>query len=176
VREALKELIAHGIVAYKPQIGNFIAILSGREIADAYATRGVLEAYAAMTTRRRFTAEDFHRLQLLVERMRDYAQRGDKKMVVEVGDSFHRLLTAKNDNRQLAEYMDRLSLKLHVMFCRHWSDLYSPEEIGDRHLRIVTTLAEGDPDLIEATIRDHYRESGDKIAALYQENCSPCEV
>jgi DNA-binding GntR family transcriptional regulator len=166
VREALKELIVNGIIDYRPQVGSFIALLSPKQIRDAYTTRGILEGYAIMSTRDRFSEDDFEELKALVVKMRKAAERGNKKMVVQVGDEFHNLLVSKNDNSELAEYMDRLSLKLHVLFCKYWSDLYSPTEIGDRHMRIVTSLMSGDPEVIEQTVRQHYTESGDKIAAI----------
>jgi DNA-binding GntR family transcriptional regulator len=56
------------------------------------------------------------------------------------------------------------------MFYKHWNDLYSPREIGERHMRIVTSLMSGDPAEIERTVRDHYSESGSKIAAIYKAN------
>lgn len=170
VREALKELIVNGIIDYRPQVGSFIAILSPKQIRDAYTTRGILEGYAIMSTRDQFSEDDFEGLKLLVVKMRKAAERGNKKMVVQVGDEFHNLLVSKNDNSELAEYMDRLSLKLHVLFCKYWSDLYSPGEIGDRHMRIVTSLISGDPAMIEQTVRQHYTESGSKIAAISQKN------
>ncbi|MFH0782417.1 MAG: GntR family transcriptional regulator [Pseudomonadota bacterium] len=170
VREALQELIVNGIVDYKPQVGNFIAKLSAKQIADSYTTRGILEGYALMDTRKQFNSDDFNELHLLVDSMQKYAEQDNKKMVVEVGDTFHRLLVSKNTNVPLAEYMDRLSLKLHVMFCKHWSDLYSPTEIGDRHMLIVTSIITGDPAVIETTVRNHYSESGNKIASLYKDN------
>ncbi len=168
VREALKELIVIGIVDYKPQVGNFIALLSPKQIADSYITRGVLEGYAAMAACDQFSEDDFRQMKLLVDRMRNAAEGGNQKMVVQIGHDFHNLLVSKNNNVQLAEYMDRLSLKLHVMFYKHWSDLYSPREIGDRHMKIVTSVMSGDPAKIEQTIREHYSESGSKIAAIYE--------
>lgn len=169
VREALKELTVSGIIDYRPQVGSFIARLSPKEISDAYTTRGILEGYTIMATRGSFSEVDVKKLQSLVDEMRSAAERGDRKEVVQIGDVFHSLLISKNSNSQLAEYMERLRLKLHIMFCRYWSDLYSPEEIGDRHLRIVTSLVSGDPLAIEQTVRQHYSESGDKIAALSQQ-------
>ena len=169
VREALKELTVSGIIDYRPQVGSFIARLSPKEISDAYTTRGILEGYTIMATRDRFSEADIRELQSLVGEMRMTAERGDRKGVVQVGDVFHSLLISRNSNSQLAEYMERLRLKLHVLFCRHWSDLYSPGEIGDRHMRIVTSLVSGDPLAIEQTVRQHYSESGDKIAALSRE-------
>lgn len=169
VREALKELIANGIVVYKPQVGNFIALLSPKEIIDAYTTRGVLEGFAIMSTRQHFDDDDYDELENLVTRMEKAARRGNRKTVVQVGGEFHDLLVSKNPNVQLAEYSDRLSLKLHVMFYKHWSTLYSAEEIGDRHMRIVTALKSGDVAMIEHTVRDHYIETGSKIASIYEE-------
>lgn len=169
IREAFRELIASGIVEYRPQVGNFIAVLSPKQIVDAYTTRGVLEGFAVMDTSNYFCDDDFEELQDLVDRMRKLAARGDRKKVVEVGGEFHGLLTAYNRNVQLGEYNDLLSLKLHVLFHKHWSTLYSPEEIGDRHQRIVDALSASRAVAIEQVIRDHYIETGTKIAGLYSD-------
>ena len=166
VREALRELISNGIVDYRPQVGNFIAKLSPKQIVDSYTTRGILEGYAIMSTREQFTSDDIEVLGLLVERMRRSAATGNRRMVVDVGGQFHDMLVAKNDNVQLAEYTGLLSLKLHVLFYRHWSNLYTPEEIGDRHQRIVDSLVNGDPIAVEQVVRDHYVETGTKIALI----------
>lgn len=166
VREALKELTARGIVLYRPQVGCFIAQPSPVEIVDAYTARGLLEGYALMSTRQAFVAVEIRRLHGLVEEMGAAAEGGDRKAVVDIGDAFHTLLVSKNGNSQLAEYLERLRLKLHVLFCRYWPELYSPVEIGERHRRIVLSLEAGDAQGIEAAVRHHYSESGEKIAAL----------
>lgn len=169
VREALKELIAVGIVAYKPQVGNFIALLSPKEIVDSYTTRGILEGFAIRATRELFSEDDLDELELMVAKMEKSAVSGNRKRVVQVGGDFHDMLVSKNRNVQLAEYTERLSLKLHILFYKHWSTLYLPGEIGERHMRIVSRLKEGDPWVIEQTVRDHYIETGTKIAELYLE-------
>lgn len=169
VREAFRELISSGIVEYRPQVGNFIAILSPKQIVDSYTTRGVLEGFAVGDTQNSFNEDDFEELEGQVERMRRLARKGDRKKVVQVGDEFHYLLTSYSRNVQLAEYNERLSLKLHVLFHKHWSTLYTPDEIGDRHGRIVDALKSSGTVLIEQTIREHYIETGGKIAALYSD-------
>ena len=168
VREALKELITNGIIEYRPQIGNFIALLPPKEIIDAYTMRGVLEGYAIMETKDRFSEDDMENLKEMAARMQKSAAKDNRKMVVKVGGDFHDFLISKNKNVQLAEYTERLSLKLHVLFYKHWSTIYTPEEIGDRHLRIVSALVSGDPAKIEKTVREHYTETGVKIASLQQ--------
>lgn len=166
IREALKELITNGLIEYRPQVGNFITQLSPKEIVDSYITRGVLEGYAICETRALFSSDDLSELEAMTGLMEKSARNGNRKQVVQIGDSFHSLLIGKNDNIQLLDYTQRLSQKLHILFYKHWSTLYSPEEIGNRHLRIVESLASGDPQRIEQVVRDHYRETGTKIAAL----------
>lgn len=167
IREALKELMTNGIIAYRPQVGNFITLLSPKEIVDAYITRGILEGYAVMSSFQQFSLEELRELTELTEAMTEHARLGNRKMVVQVGDDFHSLLISKSDNQQLIDYTRRLSLKLHILFYKFWSDLYSPEEVGNRHFRIIASIKAAEPAGIEATIRDHYRETGSKIAQLY---------
>ncbi|WP_163337423.1 GntR family transcriptional regulator [Desulfopila sp. IMCC35008] len=166
IREGLKDLISNGIIEYRPQVGNFITQLSPKEIVDAYITRGVLEGYAIGTTHDQFNEEEIDELSGMARMMEKYARKDNRKMVVQVGDDFHSLLISKNNNIQLIEYTQRLSLKLHILFYKHWSKLYSQEEIGNRHQRIVDALTSGDAFRVENVIREHYTETGTKIAAL----------
>lgn len=167
IREALKELITNGIIEYQPQVGNFITLLSPKEIVDAYTTRGVLEGYAIMITHKRFSKDEIEELEDMTLLMEKYAKKDNRKMVVKVGDTFHSLLISKSDNVQLLDYTERLSKKLHILFYKFWSKLYTPEEIGNRHKRIVDGIKSNDTVRIEQVIRDHYTETGTKIAELH---------
>jgi GntR family transcriptional regulator, rspAB operon transcriptional repressor len=169
IREGLKELISNGLIEYRPQVGNFITQLSPKEIIDAYITRGVLEGYAIGTTHDQFSEEEIEDLSTMTKMMQKYASKENRKMVVQVGDDFHSLLISKNNNVQLIEYTEQLRLKLHILFYKHWSKLYSDEEIGNRHQRIVDSLTSGNASQVEHVIRDHYTETGTKIAALQNE-------
>jgi DNA-binding GntR family transcriptional regulator len=166
IREAMKELIINGLVDYRPQVGNFIPVFSTKQIIDSYTTRGVLEGYAVMETCDQFSAEEIEKLEYLVDKMENYAKKKNHKMVVEAGGEFHDLLISKNNNVQLLDYTDRLSLKLHILFFKYWGKLYSPSEIGRRHREIVESVKLKDTGLIEKVIRHHYLETGTKIAAL----------
>jgi len=168
IREAMKELIMNGLVDYRPQVGNFIPTLSAKEVIDSYTTRGVLEGYAIMAASESFSGEELDRLDELTRKMENYANKKNQKMVVEVGGEFHDLLISKCDNVQLLEYTDRLSLKLHILFCKHWGRLYTPAEIGQRHRDIVDALRSGKSERIEKAVRGHYQETGSKIAALME--------
>lgn len=166
IREAMKELIMNGLIDYRPQVGNFVPVLSPKQIIDSYTTRGVLEGYAVMATYTQFSGEEIEKLESLTEQMEASAKKKNHKMVVEAGGEFHDLLISKNDNVQLLEYTDRLSLKLHVLFYKHWGRLYDPSEIGRRHRAIVEGIQSENPDQIELVVRQHYVETGTKIAEL----------
>jgi len=107
IREAMKELIMNGLVDYRPQVGNFIPVLSAKEVIDSYSTRGVLEGYAIMETSGNFSGEELDRLDELTRKMENYANKKNHKMVVELGGEFHDLLISKCDNVQLLEYTDQ---------------------------------------------------------------------
>lgn len=170
IRDALKELISNGIIDYRPQVGNFITQLSPKEIVDAYITRGILEGSAVGTTHDQFSQDEIEELSGMAKLMEKHARKDNRKMVVQVGDNFHSLLISKNSNIQLIEYTERLSLKLHILFFKHWPSLYSQEEIGNRHQQIVEPLKALDALQIEHVIRDHYTETGTKIASLQKDN------
>lgn len=166
IREALKELMMSGLIDYRPQVGNFVPILTAKQIIDSYTTRGILEGYAVMSVCECFSAADIQTLDQQVDAMGKAARARDHKRVVDIGGEFHDFMTAKSDNLQLLEYTNRLSLKLHVLFYKHWGTLYAPEEIERRHRAIVDSIRSQDRVRIEQVIRDHYVETGTKIAAV----------
>ncbi len=166
IREAMKELIMNGLVDYRPQVGNFISVLSPKQVVDSFTIRGVLEGYAVMESCNQFSAEEIDQLEELIDQMEGYANKKNHKMVVEAGGKFHDLLISKNDNVQLLEYTDRLSLKLHILFFKYLGKLYGPSEVGRRHRKIVESAKSKDLGRIEKVIRRHYVETGTKIAAL----------
>jgi len=66
IREALKELMTLGLIDYKPQIGNFLPVMTAKQIIDSYTTRGVLEGYAVMSASEYFTRQDLKSRSLIL--------------------------------------------------------------------------------------------------------------
>jgi DNA-binding GntR family transcriptional regulator len=52
------------------------------------------------------------------------------------------------------------------LFFKYWGKLYGPSEVGRRHREIVESIKSKDLGRIEKVIRQHYVETGSKIAAL----------
>lgn len=169
IREALRELVGEGLLSHQAQRGHFVTLLSSQEIVDTYQTRGVIEGYAAALAAPDLGTKDLGTLQQLCRRMENHARRQQHRELIERGEEFHNLILDRCPNRELYNFGDRLSRKLHILFCRYWGTLYQPEEVAARHLRIVDSLRQRDTTVIEATIRDHYFETGRKIAAVQQQ-------
>jgi len=169
VREALRELVGEGLLDYRPQIGFFITSLNPAQIIDAYSTRGVLEGFAAAQAAALLGDDDRAELSRLVAQMERDAVAGRQQELVEVGDEFHSLILERCPNRQLFAFSSNLSRRLHVLFCRHWPALYGADEVAARHGLIVAALERRNGAEIEQVVRDHYFETGHKIAARQQE-------
>lgn len=163
IREALADMVSSGLLVYRPQVGNFVATLTAKEIIDSYVARGVLEGFSAAQGIESFTVDDLARLEQMAHKMEVYARKGKRKELIDIGQRFHEELFSHCTNTQVVLFTRQLSLKLHLLFYKHWARVYSPEEIRDRHLDIISTLREKDAVKVEMMIREHYIETGKKI-------------
>jgi DNA-binding GntR family transcriptional regulator len=168
IREALADLVRTGLLEYRPQVGNFVASLSAEEIFDSYVARGVLEGFAVSQGINNFSDEDLTRLEEMAYKMELFAQKGKRKALIDIGQEFHEELFSHCRNAQVVLFTEQLSLKLHLLFYKHWANVYKPEEIRDRHLDIISIIRKKDPVKLEQLIRQHYIETGRKV--VEQEN------
>ncbi len=166
IREALKELISMGIVEYKPRIGTFVMDPSPDEILQAYEARGVLEGYAAAKAMNELDPDQVAELYDMCEEMKDLAKNRENLKLIDLGDKFHEKITKPCKNDQIMNFSYMLSLKSHLMFSEYWAQLYTPEEIENRHRLIVDAIVKHSPEEVERVIRFHYMETGEKISHL----------
>jgi DNA-binding GntR family transcriptional regulator len=166
IREALKELINIGIVEYKPRIGTFVIDLTPKDILNTYETRGVLEGYAAACSKDRFSAKDLDKLYAMCDKMEILAKARKNIELIDLGDEFHEMVFVSYDNVQLVKFTKTLSIKSHLMFSKYWPKLYKPSEIKSRHKVIVDAIQSKNAQKIESCLREHYIETGQKIAKL----------
>jgi DNA-binding GntR family transcriptional regulator len=166
VREALHILIREGLIRSEPQRGKFIRELSPTEIRDSYFISGVLEWAAVAVSLERFTAEDHARLDTLLVRMHETALTASSMLdFSELDNSFHSLLLSRAGNPQLVDLARRSCLNIaKFLFYNYWGTLFTSEEFCDRHEKIMAAVKEGNPAVVEQTIRAHYRETGERMA------------
>jgi DNA-binding GntR family transcriptional regulator len=163
IREALADMVRSGLLEYRPQIGNFVASLSPKEIIDSYVTRGVLEGFAVAQGIDNFSTDDLLRLEGMAHKMEFLAREGKRKALIDIGQEFHEELFCHCTNAQVVRFTKQLSLKLHLLFYKHWARVYTADEIRDRHLEIISVIRKHNAAKVEMMIREHYIDTGHKI-------------
>jgi DNA-binding GntR family transcriptional regulator len=166
VREALQILMREGLISSEPQRGKFIRALTGKEIKDTYFIGGVLEGAAIALSLDRFTEEDLTALQDMLGTMRATAATATSMLdFASLDNEFHDMLLARADNPGLTELARRTCLNISkFLFYNRWRSLFTPEEYCLRHEAILAAVRGKDPVRVEQTLRDHYRESGERMA------------
>lgn len=166
VREALQHLAETGLLVSVPQRGKFITSLTAREIRDSYMTGGILEGAAVASTIHLFTDNDFMDMESLVAEMERKAKEPDAiHAIAELDNAFHEHMFSRSDNKLLRDLSRRCCQGLSkFLFYRYWSKVFVPEEMYRRHRIVLKAVMSRDPARIEAAIRTHYMESGERMA------------
>ena len=167
VREALAELVSDGILEQRPRRGVFVKEITAKDIYDTYETKGILEGFLATDFILRAEEEDYILLQRYVDAMRQADN--SREEVVRIGKQFHTLTLKYGRNSVLKRALDRVNRKSQILFYQNWIRMYTLDEITERHQKIVDALISRKRHDIEATIREHYIETGTKIVLINEE-------
>jgi DNA-binding GntR family transcriptional regulator len=154
IREALRYLEQGGLVERSPHKGTRVAAASLDDLLDTYAVRVPLEALAVRAAAGRAQPDDAARLQA---RLAEYAAAARKKDPVahELHNRLHMAIYELSGSRWLMRVLPML-----------WdnSERYRRMSIpvrgsvGSRieeHARVVSAVADGDPDAAEQALRTH---------------------
>ena len=166
LREALRMLLADGLVQQLPTGGMVVAPLDPDEMRDLYEVRSVLEGVVARQACERLTDADITELSALVDQMSrlvDYPAE-----MLRLGNAFHAHLLAVARNRY-AEQVLR-TLRGHLQRYQALTATIDPRrrQAFGEHAGILDALRVRDAVLAEARMRDH-------IVAAYRQGSSATE-
>lgn len=151
VREAMNSLEREGLLRIEPRRGAYVRTFSDREIADLYAVREILEAYAA--THATVTDEFVAGLRASVDRTKEILQRDDKASHIEEDIAFHAQIVEAAGNAELTRVHANIQDKLWLCRCQTYQ--ITSTDTPKAHGEITERFAAGDRAGAVEAVRGH---------------------
>lgn len=166
LREALKVLVAEGLLRIEPRRGCFVNELSAQDLDNIFPLMAMLEGRCAYEAACKVTDEDLDRLEPLHQDLQTYAGLGDVDRYYAANAVIHEAVQALADNRWLSGLIDKLRQVLSLS--RHRS-LTWPGRVNEscaEHMAIFAALKARDPEGAEAVTRKHLMRQLDALHAM----------
>lgn len=172
VREALRRLVAEGLVVGEPHKGVVIAQLSEEDIHELFTLRSLLEGYAARKAALGITDEGVEKLRNIeseIERVFSEKRGGFMRDVRELNTEFHELLFSFTGNPQLVSFISILN---HMPITESTFARYTEEGVHrsiNCHHQLIEALHARDPEWAEAAMRNHILSARDMYMSRHAE-------
>lgn len=166
LREALKVLVAEGLLRIEPRRGCFVNELSGRDLENIFPLMAMLEGRCAFEAALKVTDADLRRLEPLHRDLRRYAEQGSIDEYYAANARIHVAIQDLADNRWLSGLIDNLRQVLSLSRHRSLSYPGRVDESCAEHLAIFAALKARDPEGAEAVTRKHLMRQLDALRAL----------
>ncbi len=156
VREAIRELVAMGILQSAPHQGAWVRKVSLLETIQAFEVRSVLEPLAVESAAARFQGK-CDRLRQVAQQIVDSARARDFASFQHHNQVFHRTIVEASDNQVLLRVWDSLAFDVRTRFTMDYLTTVDPVAIAREHKPIVIALDRGDATEAAALLRSHSR-------------------
>jgi DNA-binding GntR family transcriptional regulator len=143
VREAIRELVAMGVLESGHHKGGWVREVSMAETIQALEVRSALEALAARLAAPRMK-ERAGKLRALVERIVEAAQRHDFVAFQRENQAFHREIVAASGNGILGRQWEALAFDVRTRAIMDYIATVDPVGIAREHGAIADAFEEGD--------------------------------
>jgi DNA-binding GntR family transcriptional regulator len=172
VREALKQLVAEGILEHVPYCGVRVVQFSVEDVEDLYACRVFIEAMSARYAATAITDHEVRELNDLHLRMIACEMPGKLPEYRELNRRFHSLIFTASRRSYLIRTLAQLWSAFPTML---WSNIphaataSAPgrdDADAEEHAAIVRALAARDPEAAELAVRRHVDAAGSALIAV----------
>jgi DNA-binding GntR family transcriptional regulator len=167
VREALKDLEKDGFVQIIPNRGCFVSTISLEYIREIFEIREILECAAARLAAIRADKTQFVDILNYHESFADADKDSMKDRLVS-GYQIHMKIVESIENSRLTKQYVMLQnhiVRIRLFFIRQF-DLVRLHETKEEHRNILEAIVSGNPVAAEATMKEHLRNSQDRIKSL----------
>ena len=168
VREAIRRLDSEGFVVSRPNRGAVVTALGPEAMLELFEMRSVLEGLAVALALPAITEEVLTDLEGQVRRM----QRAESDPVawLELHDAFHDAICRLAGRPRLAALVRNLRQSA-VPYLRLYLSAYREAEMpGFEHGTLLEAIARGDPQIVEATMREHVMSAATGIVEFLRKS------
>ncbi|MGX5696024.1 GntR family transcriptional regulator [Agromyces soli] len=140
VREALKTLVAEGLVTQRPRTWAVVREFTPADVADLNEVRSALEVLTFRLAANRRTSEGLERLRAVLDAELEAAAAGDVARARRAAADFHETVTSIAGNELLFEIDGLLRSRIRWLLVQH-EDL---AEVGAEHEALYDAIAQRD--------------------------------
>lgn len=164
VREALRHLVAAGLVQTQPKRGTVVASLNIADLVEMFQVMAELEGLCARLAARRMSREDVERLRAVHTASSKLVAANDPDGFYEVNLELHELIYHGSQNRFLMQ--ETRDIRRRVAFYRRYITYLPGRMAGsiDEHEAIIEAIAAGDGERAHRLMRDHVNLLGDAFS------------
>ncbi|MGB6242652.1 MAG: GntR family transcriptional regulator [Castellaniella sp.] len=170
LREALKVLVAEGLLRLEPRRGCFVNELSARDLENIFPLMALLEGRCAYEAASKVTQADLQRLEPLHRDLQHFAEQGSIDDYYAANARIHEAIQALADNAWLSDLIDNLRQVLSLSRHRSLSYPGRVRESCAEHLAIFAALKARDPEGADAVTRKHLMRQLDALRALTRQD------
>jgi DNA-binding GntR family transcriptional regulator len=163
VREAIKSLLAIGLIETRGRQGTHVALLSIPAIIEMFDVMASLEGLCAKLAARRATPAERAAMRAVHEDLVKAYEAGDPMNFYKINQQFHDLLYEAAHTHFIAEQTIQLRRRIGAYRLRA---TYQPGRmLGTltEHVRIMDAIDAGDPDAAQKAASDHVQLLGDQL-------------
>jgi DNA-binding GntR family transcriptional regulator len=155
VREALRQLVASGLVEARAHRGAVVAQPSIERLNGMFEAMAELEALCAGLAAERMTAIERHRLEAVHEDLRRLSHAGNPERFHEVNERFHNTIYAGSQNAYIAEMTLATRARVQPFRRAQFRNLGRLAKSHAEHDRVVAAIMRGDKVGAAAAMRAH---------------------
>jgi len=155
VREALRQLVASGLVEARAHRGAVVAQPSLGRLTEMFEAMAELEALCAGLAAERMPAADRQRLESIHEELRVLSYAGNPERFHEVNERFHNAIYAGSQNGYIAEMTLATRVRVQPFRRAQFRNLGRLAKSQAEHDRVVVAIMRGDKAGAAAAMRAH---------------------
>src|SRR5215475_7929504 len=155
VREALRQLVASGLVEARPHRGAVVARPTIERLTGMFEAMAELEAICAGLAAERMMPVERHQLEAVHEELRVLSHAGNPDRFHEVNERFHNAIYAGSQNTYVAEMTLATRVRVQPFRRAQFRNLGRLAKSHAEHDRVVVAIMRGDKTGAAIAMRDH---------------------